>query len=168
MLSFTRFGLGLAFQNAKLGFELETAATQLELDGGKTVNSKGQLVEFFGPNPVTRQNGLLPQLALLPPPNARESSTVLVSTAETGSGVSSVRIEFIFGGQKGAFFGGRPQNMSLQAGNKIVEVMTKWVRFPQPNATTMRVGLNRSLPAPKAPPWRCRIRAVPLTLLPLE
>lgn len=40
MLSFTRFGLGLAFQNAKLGFELETAATQLELDGGKTVNSK--------------------------------------------------------------------------------------------------------------------------------
>lgn len=116
------------------------------------MNPKGQPVEFFDPNPVTHQNGLLPQLSLLPPPNAREGSAVLVSTAEIGSGLSSVRIEFIFGGQKGVFFGGRPQNMSLQAGNKIVEVMTKWVRFPEPNAIMMRVGLNRSLPAPNAPP----------------
>lgn len=153
--------------DAKLGFELETAAIQFEFDEGNPVNPKGELVEFFGPDPATGRNGPLPQLSLLPLPNAREGSAVIETTAEIGSRLSSVRIEFIFGGKKGAFFGGKSQNMSLQAGNKIVEVMTKWVSFPQPNAITMKIGLNGSLPAPNAPPWRCRLPAGPSPQFPL-
>ncbi len=57
--------------------------------------------------------------------------------------------------------------MSLQAGNKIIEVMTKWAKFPQPKSITMRVGLEHKLPAPNAPPWRCRLPATPLSQLPL-
>ena len=132
-----------------------------EFDEGTPPNPKGQLVEFFD------QNGPLPQLSLLPPPNAQEGSAVLVSTAEIGSRLSSVRIEFIFGGQKGAFFGGISQNMSLQTGNKIMEVMTKWMRFAQPKTITMRIGLNGNLPAANAPTWRCRLPAAPLSHLPL-
>lgn len=157
----SNFRSGLIFQDAKLGFELETDAIKFEFDGDTPPNPKGQLVEFFG------QNGPLPQLSLLPPPNAQEGAPVLVSTAEIGSRLSSVRIEFIFGGQKGAFFGGKPQNMSLQTGNKIVEVMTKWMRFPQPSTITMKIGLGGSLPAPNAAPWRCRLPAAPMSRLPL-
>ena len=159
----------LIFKGAKLGFELETSI-QFELDGTNGVthsNPKGQLVEFFGPDSATGPNGKLPQLSLLPPPNAQEGSPILVSTAEIGSNLSAVRIEFIFGGQKGAFFGDRSQNMSLQVGNKIVEVMTKWARFPQPKAVTMRVGLNKGLPAPDAPLWHCRFPKEPFSHLPL-
>lgn len=151
----------LTFQDAKLGFELETDAIKFEFDEGTPTNPKGQLVEFFD------QNGPLPQLSLLPPPNAQEGSALLVSTAEIGSRLSSVRIEFIFGGQKGAFFGGVSQNMSLQTGNKIIEVMAKWMRFAQPKAITMRVGLDGNLPAANAPTWRCRLPAASLSRLPL-
>lgn len=159
--------LGLTFQDARLGFELETAAIQFEFAGENPGKPKGQLVEFFGPNPATGQDEPLPQLSLLPPPNSQEGSAILVSTAEIGSRLSSVRIEFIFGYQKGAFFGERSSNMSLQAGNRIVEVMTKWVKLPQPNEITMKVGVDHNLPAPNAPPWRCRLPASPLSRLPL-
>ena len=140
---------------------METDAIKFEFDGETPPNPKGQLVEFWD------QNGPLPQLSLLPPPNAREGSAVLVSTAEIGSRLSSVRIEFIFGGQKGAFFGGISQNMSLQTGNKIIEVMTKWMRYAQPKAITMRIGLDGNLPAAKAPTWRCRLPEASLSRLPL-
>ena len=125
------------------------------------------MVEFFGPNPATGQNGPLPQLSLLPPPNFEEGSAILVSTAEIGSRLSSVRIEFIFGYRRGAFFGETSRNMSLKAGNRIVEVMTKWAKLPQPSGITMKIGLEHNLPAPNAPPWRCRLPASPLPGLPL-